>query len=79
MFFRSTGGFHEGASASNLDADGDSEMALVPNSTSAEPQPPKKFHVPFQEESSSSPEPVPKKVKLTRRKPTTSRRPAKKK
>jgi len=66
-------------SASNVDAVGDSEMALEPNSMSAEPQPPKKFHVPFQEESSSSPEPAPKKAKIAKRKPTNSRRPVKKK
>jgi len=75
---RPTGGLHDGASTSNLDADGDSEMPLVADSMSAKPPPPKKFNIPFQEESSSSPEPAPKKAKIAKRKPTTSRRPAKK-
>ncbi|KAH0289386.1 hypothetical protein M436DRAFT_64571 [Aureobasidium namibiae CBS 147.97] len=74
----SPGELHEGGSASNLDADGDSAMSLAPDQMSAEPQPPKKFRMSFQEESSSSSEPVPK-AKLSRRKPCSSRRPTKKK
>ena len=50
-------------------------MPLVPDPTSAEPQSPKKFNMPFREESASSTEYVPKTAKSAKRKPTKSRRP----
>lgn len=50
-------------------------MPLVADSPSAEPQGPKKFDMPFQEESSSSTEYVPKTAKSAKRKPTKPRRP----
>lgn len=69
------GNLDENVSASTVDADRDSKMSEVPGSTSAEPQGPKKFDMPFEEESASSTEYVPKRAKLAKRKPVKSRRP----